>query len=187
MISASEMRQKYSLPIIGMEPALLPAARKYPSGRILVCATKTTVRGEKLRDLIETSHSAPELKAMPKLVEFAEHGTFGGPEVSEYLRRRIGSKDYDAVVLGCTHFIYFREAFAEHFGGKADIIDGNRGTVNRLVSLLPPERIREDEGKQGKVTFYTSASDDVKEADGKSRERFSELLGTCLGRPADDR
>jgi glutamate racemase len=42
---------------------------------------------------------------------------------------------YGAVVLGCTHFPYFRPHLAARFPG-VPLVDGNRGTVNNLCAQL---------------------------------------------------
>ena len=134
--AAHIMRERYPLPIIGMEPALKPAAELYPDGKILVCATNATIHGSKLRALIKTTGAHPDLAVTGELVEFAENGVFDSETVAEYLTGKIPDcEKYDAVVLGCTHFTYFRDAFSFAFP-KAEIIDGNCGAVRRLASLL---------------------------------------------------
>lgn len=130
------MREKYPLPIIGLEPALKPAAIRHPDGKILVCATSVTIAGERLHTLIESTGARPALYALPELVTFAEGGIFDKAKVCAYLEKTIaGCADYDAVVLGCTHFTYFREAFEEAFP-NAEIIDGNLGAARRLAYML---------------------------------------------------
>jgi len=140
-ISASLLREKYSIPIIGMEPAVKPAARNHPGEKILVCATPVTIAGQKLRELIEKSFAEdackPTLAALPELVNFAERAEFDPGIVCAYLAEVIPDPSaYSAVVLGCTHFPYFRDSFAAYFGSDVELIDGTEGTVNRLVSVL---------------------------------------------------
>ena len=136
-IAVGFLRDRYPVPIVGMEPALMPAVRRHEDGKILICATEVTIKGDKLRDLISVSGADPDLLAMPELVRMAESGKFGREDTVEYLREKTGGKsDYDAVVLGCTHFSLFRDSFREYFGETADLIDGNRGTVKRVKSLL---------------------------------------------------
>jgi len=134
------LREAFALPIVGMEPAVKPAAVTHPYGRILVCATPLTIGGEKLHTLIDRNFRdmpKPDLVPLPELVELAEEERFDWDSFSPALDRVIGAdKSYDAVVLGCTHFVYFRDSFQRRFPG-ADIIDGNEGTVNRLADLVP--------------------------------------------------
>ncbi len=149
------LRDTFSFPIVGMEPAVKPAAEDHPDGKILVCATPLTIGGEKLHTLILRSFhgtAAPDLLALPELVNMAEAERFDEESVFSALAAAAGEGNgYEAVVLGCTHFLYFRDSFRRYFPG-AELIDGNEGTVNRLADLI---RIAPAEGK-GKVRFFTS-------------------------------
>ena len=155
-IAIEYLREKYDLPIIGMEPALKPAAKIHPTENILLCATAVTIAGEKLHHLIETSGVQPTLVPLPGLVTFAERGEFDKDTVCAYLKAAIGeNKEFAAVVLGCTHFSYFRDCFRELFGAGVDIIDGNAGTVKRLISVLG-ERITTADDSSGKAIYSVS-------------------------------
>ena len=87
-----EMREKYSLPLIGMEPAVKKAVDFYGNKRILVIATALTVKGKKLQDLIarvDKEHLV-DLIALPKLVSLAENEIFYEKEVCQYLLEELG-------------------------------------------------------------------------------------------------
>ena len=105
-MAISTLRERFPIPIIGMEPAVKPAAAIHPDEKILVCATPVTIRGEKLHMLIDRSfHEGirPTLAALPGLVELAETERFDLPSVREYLDTVIDRRvPYAAVVLGCT-------------------------------------------------------------------------------------
>lgn len=138
-MAAETLRRIYPIPIIGMEPAVKPAALRHPHEKILVCATQLTINGEKLHTLIDHSFSdcdMPDLVALPGLVTMAENNQFDKYEAASYLSTAIdSSQPYAAIVLGCTHFSYFRESFRILFP-NAELIDGTDGTVRRLVSVL---------------------------------------------------
>ncbi len=138
-MAITTLRETYRVPIVGMEPAVKPAAALHPGQSILVCATPVTIAGEKLHTLIEHNYQSdalPDLVGLPGLVTFAEQGIFDRATVCEYLKTVIDTrKPYTAVVLGCTHFGYFRDSFRELLG-DVDLIDGTQGTVNRLLSVL---------------------------------------------------
>lgn len=164
-MAAGYVREKYSLPIIGMEPAVKPALAAHHGERILVCATPATIAGKRLHDLIERNYTddvALDLAALPELVSFAEHEMFCRDTVCSYLERMIDrSKGYSAVVLGCTHFGYFRDSFRSFFG-DIDIIDGSVGTIRRLAAVLDEQglTIERDNaglsGNGGNTEFYIS-------------------------------
>ena len=67
------MREKYTIPIIGMEPAVKKAIDLYGDYRVLVCATPITVNGKKMHDLVDRvdKKNLVDLVALPQLVRFA--------------------------------------------------------------------------------------------------------------------
>ena len=174
-IAINDLRKRHSFPIIGMEPAVKPAVLKVDDRRVLVLATPITVGEKKLHDLVERldSEDIVDLHALPGLVEFAEKFEFDEKAVIPYLLdelSRYDLKEYGAVVLGCTHFVFFRKHFEMILPEGVDIIDGNLGTVNRLKSLLEQKGLRR-EGK-GSIEFYCSGE---KETDDSKYRRYLEL------------
>ncbi|MBR0260818.1 MAG: glutamate racemase [Selenomonadaceae bacterium] len=137
-VAVRKMREKYSLPIIGMEPALKVALDLFPNRKVLVTATAITITGEKIRRLIKKLHAEnlAELKALSQLVEFAERQEFNSAAVEEYLRGELENYDlekFSSLVLGCTHFNYFKDTLRKILPPHVKILDGNAGTVNELI------------------------------------------------------
>ena len=140
-VAIKELRSRFDIPILGMEPAVKPAVEETEKKRIMVIATPVTIREDKLKSLlhrVDEEHRV-DLLAMPRLVEFAEREQFDGPEVEAYIKEQFGTfdkSDYCALVLGCTHFNYFKPAFRDYFGENTLLIDGNHGTVRHLADVL---------------------------------------------------
>ena len=158
-VAVKAMREKYSLPIIGMEPALKVALDLYPERKVLVAATAITITGEKIFDLIKRldAKKLVELKALPQLVEFAERQEFNSAEVEKYLRGELAAYDFEkfsSLVLGCTHFNYFKDTLRKILPAHVKILDGNTGTVNELIrrAALKPARAEENSS----VKFFYS-------------------------------
>ncbi|MDW3193990.1 MAG: glutamate racemase [Cytophagales bacterium] len=138
--AVKELRNRYDFPVIGMEPAVKPAVER-GEGKVLVLATPLTLREEKFKKLVQQIDKEGKVDGvgMPDLVRLAENGLFNGEEVQRYLKQQLGHvswEDYSAVVLGCTHFIYFREALKALVPDHVAIIDGNEGTVRRLMDQV---------------------------------------------------
>ena len=134
------MREKYSLPIVGMEPAIKKALDMYPAQKILVTATEITIKGEKIFNLIDRLNAREfvELKSLQKLVEFAERMEFNSAEVENYLRGEFEGynfENFSSVVLGCTHFNYFKDTMKKILPPHIKFVDGNAGTLNYLIKL----------------------------------------------------
>lgn len=153
--AVTQLREKYTLPIIGMEPAVKLAGKLHENGRILITATDSTLRGQKLNELIHDLNmdDLVDVLSLQDLVLFAERFEFDSPDLKEYLKSKLESfnwSDYNSIVLGCTHFNYFKNQIREFIPDSVHILDGNQGTVNRLKSLI-------EIGKgSGQMEFYLS-------------------------------
>lgn len=180
-IAVRELRAKYHLPIIGMEPAVKPAVKNSKEKRVLVLATPLTLREDKYEDLVsrvDQNHIVDSLP-LPGLVEFAESYQFQNPAVEEYLKKELAVFDlqkYGTIVLGCTHFIYFKSLFRKIFPTGVQIIDGNEGTIRHLAKtlqiLLEQEEINPLELLDKNVDFYLSG----KKGDKKVIEKYFAVL-----------
>lgn len=158
-VAIGELRRRYDIPLLGIEPAVKPAVEECDGRRIMVIATPVTVREEKLKNLIARVDEAHlvDLLPMPKLVRFAEAGEFRSPEVTAYLRGRLAAFDlgrYSSLVLGCTHFNYFKDTMSEIFPQSVDFLDGSEGTARHLAEVLR-ERGPAAHGA-GAVEYYRS-------------------------------
>ena len=142
-VAIKELRANLSVPIIGMEPAVKKAHDLSHDNALktLVIATPVTVNGAKLKELITNLNAKDktELLALTRLVNFAEKAEFESENVKSYLKEELGKFDlskFDFLVLGCTHFNYFKDSLREILPSNVSIIDGNEGTIKRLISEL---------------------------------------------------
>ena len=142
-VAIKELRANLSVPIIGMEPAVKKAHDLSCDDALktLVIATPVTVNGAKLKELISNLNAKDktELLALPRLVNFAENSEFDSQSVKSYLKGELAKFDlskFGFLVLGCTHFNYFKDSLREILPANISIIDGNEGTVKRLISEL---------------------------------------------------
>ncbi len=166
-IAINDLRERYDFPIIGMEPAVKPAVEKADDRKVLVFATPITVREKKLHDLVERldSEQSVDLHALPGLVEYAEKFIFDEDTIIPYLNNELSRYDlnqYSSVVLGCTHFIFYRKHFRALLPQGVEIIDGNLGTINRLKTVLKDRK--PCLGGCGSMTFYCSGEKDTDES-----------------------
>ena len=135
----SELRGAFSVPVIGMEPAVKLAADSFGARPTLLIATPLTIAGEKLARLVGRLECETWSLALPRLVEFAQDLEFDSPAVRAYLREELGKFELarlGSLVLGCTHFNYFKDVLREILPPHVRIIDGIDGTLNRLASEL---------------------------------------------------
>ena len=108
-MAIAQLRARFMIPFVGMEPAVKPAAIRSQTGMIGVLATRGTLEGEKFQQAAELySTHAEILYAEGKgLVELVEQGVYDGPEVRTKLSELVDplvQKGIDHLVLGCTHY-----------------------------------------------------------------------------------
>jgi len=132
-----DLRTTYTFPIIGMEPAVKPAVSLARPKRVLVFATELTLREEKLKNLVARVDAEELVDYLPlqELVMFAENFEFDEARIKPYLQTKFARTDfsrYGAVVLGCTHFLFFKNTLRKVLPPHIQIVDGNAGTVNNL-------------------------------------------------------
>ena len=135
----SELRGAFSVPVIGMEPAVKLAADSFGTRPTLLIATPLTIAGEKLARLVGRLECETWNLPLPRLVEFAQDLEFDSPAVRTYLREELAKFELarlGSLVLGCTHFNYFKDVLREILPSHVRIIDGIGGTLNRLASEL---------------------------------------------------
>lgn len=156
------LRQTFSdLPVIGIEPAIKPAAEKFRGGRILMLATPMTVREEKFQRLRAQYADLADIVpvACPGLMEFVEQGILGAEPVETYLRERLSpylEQPPDAVVLGCTHYPFLRGAIRAVIGSRPEIIDGSTGVAMQLRRKLSEKHWLNPGPQAGSVEFRNS-------------------------------
>jgi glutamate racemase len=180
-IAIEELRSKYNIPIIGMEPAVKPATEIsfLKNKRVLVTATPLTIKEEKLKNLIDKldNEARVDLLALPKLVEFAEALEFNENVVMPYLKKEFSVYDmeqYGTIVLGCTHFPYYRNIFKKLAPKNVDIVDGNQGTINNLKRIIDIKREKSHDNKKIGETVYYDSGKRITEID--KLAVFTELL-----------
>ncbi|MBR6187207.1 MAG: glutamate racemase [Clostridia bacterium] len=157
--AAAFLRAEYaSLPIIGMEPALKPASLIRQDGIVLSLATPGTIAGEKYAHLYALYGEGVASLPCPGLMEFAERGELAGERLNRYLRELFApysDQKVEAVVLGCTHYVFLKDAIQAFFPG-VPLIDGNEGTVRQLIRRLDALNLLAPPDAAGKVELLSS-------------------------------
>lgn len=157
------MRQKYVIPIIGMEPAVKPASRISKSGKIGVMATGVTISGERFSSLVERFGSGVEVfnQPCPGLVEHVEAGRVEGSEVETLLQNYLTPMlefGVDAIVLGCTHYPFLRKAVEQIAGPNVAVIDTGAAVARQAAKILGEHDLANSNAAAatGQNIYYTS-------------------------------
>lgn len=159
--AAAMLRAEKDYPVIGMEPALKPAEEAWKGGSILVMATPLTLKQEKFLSLMDRfgAHAVP--LPCPGLMELVEReDEAGARRYLEELFSRWPAEKVDAVVLGCTHYVFLKPMIREMLPRRILITDGNLGTARQLRRVLSGRGLLRTEGEGG-VTLRTSGDRDA--------------------------
>ena len=158
-IAAAPLRRELDIPVIGMEPALKPAAELRREGDILVMATPLTLEQEKFRKLMEKYGEGTVKVPCDGLMELVAKQDEAGAR--EYLIRLFSAYDLDhvdAVVLGCTHYVFLKRMIRDMLPAHIAITEGSEGTARQLGRVLARNDLLRREGPGG-VTFETSGTE----------------------------
>ena len=161
-VAAATLRAEMTLPIIGMEPALKPAHQLRHGGRILVMATPLTLRLPKFEALMARYGEGASPLPCPGLMELVEEGKLDGTEIEDYLHRLFApyrDTPVDAVVLGCTHYVFLHPILRRLLPAETAILDGNAGAIRQLRRVLEERNALRPEGASGRVELHTSGDE----------------------------
>lgn len=139
------LRQAYgSLPIIGIEPALKPAAALSKTGVVGVMATRGTLGSEKFRKLLASLEGSARfvLQACDGLaiaIERADHDATH-TLCQEYTRAMgpfgTGANAMDCLVLGCTHYAFAGDTLSALVGREIQLLEGGAPVARQTRRLL---------------------------------------------------
>ena len=140
-VAVDALREEFEIPVIGMEPAVKPAANASRTGRVAVLATAATLASPRYAQLLQRFAGGVDVTACActDWVELVEQGDLSSSAARRRVRRaieplRLGA--IDTLVLGCTHFPFLQPLIEQEFGGRVNIIDPGPAVVDQLVRVL---------------------------------------------------
>ncbi len=155
------LRTIYSLPIVGMEPALKPAVEKTKSGVVGIIATTRTLQSEKFNSLNTKFKSNVHIiaQACPGLVEQVELGDFSSRKTKDLVNcyvKRLLDKGVDTIVLGCSHYPFLSPLIQQCAGSNILVIDTGVAVTNELARQLKKSELLMTQQRRGILKFVSS-------------------------------
>lgn len=135
------LRQQLSIPVVGVVPAIKPAAKISKRRHIGLLATPGTIKRPYTKELIDTfaEDCRVELFGSSELVMLAE-AKLAGVAVDmrrlELLLAPIRMSELDTLVLGCTHFPILAAEIKQLLGQSVILLDSGRAVADRVLNLL---------------------------------------------------
>lgn len=162
------LRATFSVPVVGLVPAVKPAVASTRSGTIGVLATQGTNRGRLLSDVIERFAAPANVKVVTSapagLVEAVEAGELDTPETAEAIRRAVKpmlEQGADALVLGCTHYPFLKPLLRRVVGDGVRLIDSGEGVARQTRRVLEARHLLRRDEREGILRVYTSGEVEV--------------------------
>ncbi len=156
------LRQNFDIPIIGIEPAIKPAALQTTSKTIGILATKGTLSSKLFS--ASTRAFTKDIKVIEiigeGLVPLIEAGKLDSPEMISLLKKHtkpMGEANVDYVVLGCSHYPYIIPELKKILPTNVKIIDSGEAVARQTKTVLQSLDLLRHEDTLPKLQFYTNA------------------------------
>lgn len=156
------LRATFDIPIIGMEPAVKPAAAASKNGIIGVLATVGTLQSAQFAALLESY--GRNVKVVTQgcigLVECIERGELDAPETRALLEKYLKpllDEGADTIVLGCTHYPFVKPQIQQIVGENVTLIDTGAAVAKQLKHKLEEKGLLSKSKEKAEVHFWTNS------------------------------
>lgn len=159
--AVEDLRRHVDIPVIGMEPAVKPAATLTRSGVVGVLATTGTLASDRFSALVEQHAQSVQVivQCCVGLVEQIERGQLLSDEtralVESYVQPLL-MQGADTLVLGCTHYPFLESVIREVAGADVMIVDTGPAVARQLRRKLEEKDLLATESQQANVRFLSS-------------------------------
>ena len=160
MNAVEELRASYNIPIIGIEPAIKPAALNSITKKVGVLATKGTITSKKYS---ESKTNYPNITFIDqigyRIVQLIEDGHLHSEELEMLLKQYIDpmlQQHIDYLVLGCTHYPYLIPILKKLIPESVKIIDSGEAVAKQTYKILNELQLLKTDQLLGSSQFYTN-------------------------------
>ena len=158
------LRERFELPIIGMEPGVKPGIEQSANGRVAILATEGTLGSLKFRDLLARHAQGAWVEVVPchGWVEQVESVPFERQTACQAVEAQLSpllDQGVDTLVLGCTHYPFLRDIIQSVAGHEVRIIDTGEAVARQLKRRLAISALLSDQPHPGTERFWSSAPD----------------------------
>ncbi|MDR1984898.1 MAG: glutamate racemase [Prevotellaceae bacterium] len=161
------LRMHFSVPFVGMEPAIKPAALKSKSGIVGVLATAGTFKGSLYLDTL--TKFASNIKVIEQtgdgLVELVENGKISGEETELLLQKYINpmiDAGADNLVLGCTHYPFLAETIKKITNNSITIINPAPAVAMQTKKIIAENNINNSNNSGANMFISTGNLETMK-------------------------
>lgn len=177
--AVESLRERFTVPVIGMEPGVKPAVLSSKRRVVGILATEAMVRSNRMSDLVKRFAHDVELviQPCPGLVEQVERMALHTPETSRLLQAYLApilERKADTLVLGCTHYPFLQPLIEHLVGPSVTVINTGAAIARHLKNRLTENGLISTDSTPGSLSFYSSGNSDTQ------LELISKLWGEAV-------
>ncbi|KGO79576.1 glutamate racemase [Flavobacterium beibuense] len=160
-----ELRTKFDIPFIGIEPAIKPAANSTQTQTIGILATQGTLNSELFHKAVLDYKDIKIVEQVGHgLVKLIEEGSLESAEMKKLLQDYLTpmiKANIDYLVLGCSHYPYLIPQIKEILPETVKIIDSGLAVARQTKNVLVTQDILNNSSQKGNTLFYTNSNPKV--------------------------
>lgn len=160
--AVESLRQRLTIPVIGVEPAIKPAALASKTKHIAVLATRATAQNSNFLRLVDQfkGDCQVHIQACPGLVDLIEQGLHNSPQMLDLLDqyiRPLNAFNIDHLVLGCTHYPFVAAHIQAIAGNHVTLMETATPVTLQLKRQLDAFQINASIGNTASYQFLSSS------------------------------
>lgn len=160
-----ELRSKFDIPFIGIEPAIKPAATNSKTNTIGILATQGTLNSDLFHETVSNFENVTIIEQIGHgLVQLIENGEINSTRMQELLQEYLNpmiAANIDYLVLGCSHYPYLLPEIKKILPKSIHIIDSGEAVAKQTLAILKTTvGIRVSNAKSTQ-TFYTNGKPEI--------------------------
>ncbi|MFH1156108.1 MAG: glutamate racemase [Pseudomonadota bacterium] len=162
----TDLRERFSVPFIGVEPGVKPGLAATRSGVVGVMATSETLKSQAYSRLLQRlgTHGNVVSQECPGLVEKIEAMALSDTETMAMVEHYVAPllvRGADTIVLGCTHYPFLEPMIRAVAGQGVEIIDTGRAVAAQVATRLAEKGMLSGRAVPGSEMFWTTGSEKV--------------------------
>ena len=157
-----EMRLHFKIPIIGIEPAIKPAATQSKTQTIGILATKGTLNSALFSKSVARFHETKIIEQIGHgLVQLIENGDTSSLEITSLLQKHLEpmiAANIDYLVLGCSHYPFLIPEIKKILPAHITIIDSGEAVARQTFAVLKSHKLQNKLTMPSKNIFYSNSN-----------------------------
>ncbi|WP_026671536.1 glutamate racemase [Alkalihalobacterium bogoriense] len=162
-----EVKRELPIPVVGVvHPGAIAALKLTKKDHVAVIGTTGTINSSAYVKALKSINSNVKVDSLscPRFVPLVERGVFDGEEAFDVVVQSLQpllNKDYDTLILGCTHYPLLRDVIQEVVGNEIKLISSGDETAREVSALLYHKDLLYTKERKVKHKYFTTGNSTV--------------------------